>query len=359
MRVGRNAVVELLVGDREAQPVTEALQLVGAELLDLVRGVAALDLGAQRPALDRLHQDRGRAPVMLDGHLVGRVHLAIVVAAAGEPLQILVGQVVDHPAQPRVRAEEVVADVGAALDGVLLELAVDRGVHLVHQHAVDVTGEELVPPATPDHLDDVPARTAVGRLQLLDDLAVPADRPVEALQVAVDDEDQVVELLARREGQPGERLGLVHLAVTDERPDLRLARVDDLVVQQVTVEARLVHRVERAETHGHRREFPEVRHAARMRIRRKPAAEHLAPEPVELLFGEASLEEGARIDPGGGVALEVHLVPEPAVALAAEEMVEAHVVERSRRCERGEVAAEPLEPMVGPVHHRHRVPPDV
>ena len=35
--------------------------------------------------------------------------------------------------------------------------------------------------------------------ELLDDLAVAAHRAVEALQVAVDDEDQVVETLARRE----------------------------------------------------------------------------------------------------------------------------------------------------------------
>ena len=46
-------------------------------------------------------------------------------------------------------------------------------------------------------LIDVPARAAERRFELLDDLAVAADRTVEALQVAVDDEDQVVELFAR------------------------------------------------------------------------------------------------------------------------------------------------------------------
>ena len=115
----------------------------------------------------------------------------------------------------------MVADVRARLDGVLLELAVDRRVHLVDEHAVDVAGEQLVPAAPPDHLDDVPTRAAERRLELLDDLAVAAHRAVEALQVAVDDEDQVVELLTRRDREPGGRLGLVHLAVADEAPDLR------------------------------------------------------------------------------------------------------------------------------------------
>ena len=56
--------------------------------------------------------------------------------------------------------------------------------------------EQRIPLAAPDHLDHVPAGAAEDRLELLDDLAVAADRTVEALEVAVDDEDQVVELFA-------------------------------------------------------------------------------------------------------------------------------------------------------------------
>jgi hypothetical protein len=48
----------------------------------------------------------------------------------------------------------------------------------------------------PRSLDDVPAGAAEDAFEFLDDLAVAAHRAVEALQVAVDDEDQVVELLA-------------------------------------------------------------------------------------------------------------------------------------------------------------------
>src|SRR5690606_40121697 len=51
---------------------------------------------------------------------------------------------------PVVVAEEVVADVGAGLGGVRLELAVRRGVHPVHQHAVAVLREQRVPGAVPD-----------------------------------------------------------------------------------------------------------------------------------------------------------------------------------------------------------------
>ena len=88
------------------------------------------------------------------------------------------------------------------------------------QQAVVIAREQLVPLAAPEHLDDVPAGAAEDGLELLDDLAVAAHRAVEALQVAVDDEDQVVELLARRQRDRAERLGLVGLAVAEERPDL-------------------------------------------------------------------------------------------------------------------------------------------
>ncbi len=240
--VGRGVGLEGLVGDLvgQVQPVAQRPQLGLGHLLDLVGGVAGLDLGAERPALDRLGQDHRRRAPLLGGQLVGGVELAVVVAAPGERPQLVVAQVLDQLAQPRVGAEEVLADVGPRLGGVLLELAVDRGVHLVEQDAVDVAGEQLVPARSPDDLDHVPARPAEEGLELLDDLAVAPDRPVEALQVAVDHEDQVVEVLAAGHPEGPDRLGLVHLAVADEAPHPAAAGVDQLAVVQVAVDVGLV-----------------------------------------------------------------------------------------------------------------------
>src|SRR5262249_52299832 len=161
---------------------------------------------------------------------------AVVVAAAGEQPQLVVGEVLDQTTQPRVGAEEVLTDVRAGLDGVALELAVHGRVHLVEEHAVDVAREQRVPLRSPDDLDDVPARAAEHGFELLDDLAVAAHRAVEALQVAVDDEEQVVEALARRKRERAERFGLVTLTVADEAPHARVARVVEAPVLQVAVE---------------------------------------------------------------------------------------------------------------------------
>ncbi len=73
-----------LVGDlvAEVKPVAQLHQLLVAELLDLVGGVAALDVGSERPALDGLGEDDGGGAFELGGRLVGGVDLVGVEAAA-------------------------------------------------------------------------------------------------------------------------------------------------------------------------------------------------------------------------------------------------------------------------------------
>src|SRR5271169_5358207 len=72
------------------------------------------------------------------------------------------------------------------------------------QCMVDVSGEKSVPFRAPQNLDDVPARSAKGHLQVLDDLAVATHRSIKSLQIAVDDEGQVVEFLTSGEREAGD-----------------------------------------------------------------------------------------------------------------------------------------------------------
>jgi hypothetical protein len=105
-------------------------------------------------------------------------------------------------------------------------------------------------------------------------------------------------------------------------------------------EARLVDRLDRAESHRHRRELPEIRHEPRVRIRRDALAVDFLAEHVELRFREPPLEERARIDAGRRVPLDVEEVAAVILARAVPEMVEADVVERRGRCEARDVTAE-------------------
>jgi hypothetical protein len=184
-----------------------------------VRDVHRLAGLAHAVALDRLGQDQRRLALVLDGALVGAEDLEDVVAAAVERPDVVVGPVGNQFLEFR-RVEEVLAHVGAVLGLEGLVLAVDAFHHALLQDALLVAQRTARPSGAPDQLDDVPAGAAEGAFEFLDDLAVAAHRAVEALQVAVDDEDQVVELLARGHADGAERFDLVGLAVAEEGPDL-------------------------------------------------------------------------------------------------------------------------------------------
>ncbi len=299
---------------------------------------------------------------MLDRRLERGVDLGRVVAAAAEDAELVVGVALDELEQLRVLAEEVPPDVVAGHDGVLLELAVHRLVHPLDEEPRVVGLQQRVPVRPPDHLDDVPAGAAEGGLELLDDLAVAAHRPVQALQVAVDDEDQVVEPLARGEGDGAEALRLVGLAVAEEGPDAAVAGVEEAAVLEVAVVARLVDGADRSEAHRDGRELPEVGHQPGVRVggQAVPAgAGELAAEGLHLLERDAPFEVGLRVDPWRAVPLDVDEVAgEAPLAAAAEEVVEADLVERGRGGEGRDVAAEAGVLLVRPHHHRHGVAAD-
>ena len=128
----------------------------------------------------------------------------------------------------------------------------------------------------PQHFDDVPAGAAEGRFEFRDDLAVAADRPVQPLQIAVDDEDQVVEFFARGQRHGAQRFRLVGLAVAQERPDLARRDGNDAAIFEIAHEARLVDGVDGAQAHGDGGELARNPASARDADRRTGRAQRAA-----------------------------------------------------------------------------------
>jgi hypothetical protein len=186
----------LLVGQRQLEAVSELQQLVVFELLLAVRGHPALAGAAHAVTLLGVRQDHGGLAAVRRSGGIGGVDLHQVVPAALEAVDLLVGQALGQARQFGVLAEEVLAVVAPVLGGKGLHLAVHRLRKDARQRAAVVARKQAVPVAAPDQLDDVPARPGEQPFQLVDDAAVATHRAVQALQVAVDDPDQVVQPFA-------------------------------------------------------------------------------------------------------------------------------------------------------------------
>ncbi len=220
-----------------------------------------------------------------------------------------------------------------------------------------VLGEQRIPVAAPDDLDDVPAGAVEGGIELLDDFAVAAHGSVEPLQVAVDDEDEVVEEFARSEGEGAQRFGLVGFAVANEAPDAPLRGVGDAAIVQIVEEAGVIDRHDWAEAHGDGGELPEVGHEPGMRVRRQAAAVgELASEVAELGHGQPPFEKRTGIDARRAVSLKVDEVAAAGGVGAAEKMVEADFVEGGEGSVRRNVPTDAVLFLVGPDDHGHSIP---
>ena len=281
-----------------------------------------------------------------------------VVSAAVERGELLVAPGRDEALELRVLLEEMLARISTALGLEVLVLAIDGFHEGLQELAGLIRRDQRVPGTAPDHLDDVPARAAVGAFEFLDDLAVAAHGAIEPLQIAVDDEDQVVELLARGDADGAQRLRLVHLAVAAEAPHLARGGVGETAVMQILHQPRLVDRLDRSQAHRDAGELPVVRHQPAVRIAGKARLERFHAKAMHLGFREAAFEEGARVDTRRVVTLDVEEVGAVLVVGAFPEMVEADVVERRRALEGRDVAADAGVLAVGVHHHRHRVPAD-
>ena len=93
-----------------------------------------------------------------------------------------------------------------------------------------------------------------------------------------------------------------------------------------------------------------------MRVRGQSTAADLHAEAVQVLLGQTTLEKGTCIDAWRCVALHVDVIAGEAIVFALPKVIEAHVVERRRRCERRKVSANAVGNFVGSDDHGRGVP---
>jgi len=208
-----------------------------------VADVPALTSLAESVPLDGVRQDDSRCALGLHGATERGVNLHRIVPADAQMGELVVGEVLHHLPESRIRPPEVLADIAAAAYAIVLVLAVDHLAEPLHQESLSILIEEGIPVLAPQDLDHVPADAAEDRFQLLDDVAIAAYRSVEALQIAVHHEDQVVESLARGHRDGAQGLRLVRLAVPDEAPHSSVVLLPEPALLEVAHEPRAVERL--------------------------------------------------------------------------------------------------------------------
>lgn len=95
---------------------------------------------AEGPALDGLGQDNGWLPRGFRGGLVGRIHLAVIVAAALQSPDLIIGQRLNKLGRPWIAAEEMLANKCTVLGLISLEVTIGCGVHQVDERTIAVCG---------------------------------------------------------------------------------------------------------------------------------------------------------------------------------------------------------------------------
>ena len=211
--------------------------------------VAAFASFAQAIALDGFGQDDCWCALVFHSGFKCGVHFFGIVTSATQFLELFVREMFDHFEQVGMGTKKVAADVFAGFDGVFLVLTIDDFFHAFLKQTLGVFFEKCVPIVSPYNFDDIPASAAKDLFEFLNDLAIAAHGTVEALQVAVDHKDEVVELFAGCQTNGAEGFGFVCFAIANEDPDFGIASRFEAAVFEVAVEAGLVDAHEWAKSH--------------------------------------------------------------------------------------------------------------
>ena len=345
-----------LVGNLNIEAIADFLEILVGEFFLLMGGVQTFARLAHAEAFDGFRQNHGGRTRMRDRRSIGGIDLLRIMTAAIQVPDLFIRHIRDHFLQFRILAEEMFACIGAALGFEILVFAVHAFFHHPPEESLLIALQQRIPASAPQNLDDVPTGAQKGRFEFLNDLAIAAHRSVQPLQVAIDHEDQVVQLLAHRHGERAHGFGLVHFAVAQECPHLSIGGRDDAAMLQVAQKSRLENRHHRAQTHRHRGELPEVRHQPGMRIGGQPAAAHLLAKTLQLALVQAPFKVGAGINSGTGMPLHKDHVAGVGCAARTPKMIEPDLVQRRGGRIRRNVTAILGVGTVGLHHHRQRIP---
>ena len=224
----------------EVETIAEDFDVFVSQLFGLVNRVFAFTCAAHAKAFDGFDQQHSGLTLVFHSSSVGGINLLWVVATTAQIPNIVIAHLGHHLQGLRIAAKEMLAHIGAVIGFEGLVVAIQGFHHDAAQSTVFVAGNQRIPIAAPNQLDDIPTRATEFAFQLLDDLAIATHRAVQTLQIAVDDKHQVVQLFTRGQTNGTERFHFIHFTVTTKHPDLAVLGVGNATRMQVFQKACLV-----------------------------------------------------------------------------------------------------------------------
>ena len=200
VRLVKVDIAGLLVGKGQIKAVAKADQVVFGKLLLRMRGHLALPGTAHAVTFFGVRQNHYRLACVRRSSGISGMYFHQVVAAALEPVDLLVGHALGQAGEFRVLTKKGVTVKAPVFGGKSLHLAIDRAGKGFGQCAGGVAGKQAIPVAAPHQFDDMPASAGKQFFQLIDDAAIAAHRAIEALQIAVHHPHQVVQIFAGSQG---------------------------------------------------------------------------------------------------------------------------------------------------------------
>ena len=194
-------IFNLRIRQRQMKTIAEIEQVLLLEFFLLMGCHLALASGAHAKAFFGLRENHRRRTAMVDRCVVRRVNFAQVMAAAFQAVDFVVGQGGANGLHARTLPKKMFAVEWAVIGRKGLQLTINGAVERIDEFAGRIARKQRIPIRAPQELDDVPASAGKQRLELVNDMTIAAHRAIQSLQVAVNDEDQIVEFFARRQRQ--------------------------------------------------------------------------------------------------------------------------------------------------------------
>ena len=104
-----------------------------------------------------MRQDDSWLSLVLHRRMIGGVNFAVIVTAPTQIPNLLIGPILHHFRGARIPTEEVFAHISAIISFERLVVTIQALGHYFQQRMVVILGQQPIPAATPNHLDNVPA----------------------------------------------------------------------------------------------------------------------------------------------------------------------------------------------------------